>query len=141
METSIRIDDCCAACSGLLLRVHVPHAENGLVAWLKPPLIFDADALLADVCRTAQRGAIVIITWGMDFPGLRRSADENLPPSRDTLPLAGGSGSQARGGPICATDYELPQFDKPHPAATASDLPAPRGGVDVLLVNSHLSFA
>ena len=36
---------------------------------------------------------------------------------------------------------KLPRFDRPHPAATASDLPAPRGGVDTLEVNSYLPLA
>ncbi len=35
---------------------------------------------------------------------LRRAADENIPPTGNTLPLAGGSGSQARGGSIRATE-------------------------------------
>ena len=36
--------------------------------------------------------------------GIRRAADENIPPTGNTLPLAGGSGSQARGGSIRATE-------------------------------------
>ncbi len=35
---------------------------------------------------------------------VRRTADENIPPTGNTLPLAGGSGSQARGGSIRATE-------------------------------------
>ncbi len=44
-------------------------------------------------------------------------------------------------GRFARRSNNLLRFDRPHPAATAFDLPAARGGVDTLLVNSHLPLA
>ena len=44
-------------------------------------------------------------------------------------------------GPFARLSNDLSRFERPNSAATASDFPAARGGVDCLLVNSHLPIA